>query len=177
MSETMVPIPIVAARGVPQTVPVDAAGRRFSVTLSASVADVPALRSIAATDVLVDAVAEQQHTRNSVPGDARSWMVGAAPSTVSADLVRPHLAVREDGVLLGSRPVIVGRELVYGHNEGSPLVIKVTVQECTLTAASLIRPGETGGRFAAELRICTSGVSRNEATATIDEEDPYGQLA
>lgn len=175
MSTVFVAIPFNPARGVPQTVPVDIGGRRFAVTLVASATDLPALRSVAGTDRLVDLATEQRSRPTAVPADARAWVAGPAHPSLSSAIVRPHLAVREQGTVLGSRSVVLGRPLLFGSTGHTALAVEIVVDALTLTAGSLTRPGDTGAAIAARLGLRTAGVSRHARPAA-SEEDPYDQL-
>lgn len=175
-STTPVHLPFVASSGVPQSVPIDLGGRRFTVTLLASAADLPALRSVDATAALVDAAAEASARPVRVPDDARSWCRQPAHSSLAPAVVRPTVVVREGAKTVGSHPVVAGRPLRFGATGTSPLAVEITFHELRLTAGALIRPGDTGSVITASVVLRTTGITRHEEAATA-EEDPYEHLS
>ena len=175
MTDDFVLVPFSPARGVPQSATVDVGGRRFTLTLAAALTDVPALRATSATTVLVDAGAEQRTRPEEIVEDARAMMRAAPPATLSPQVIRPVLAVREDLRRLGVRHVVTGRTLSFGNDEASPLALEAVVDELRLTAGSLTRPGDTGAVIQIRVRLATRGVVRNEQPPPI-EEDPFAAL-
>ncbi len=172
MSDDFVLVAFSPARGVPQSAPIDLGGRRFTVTLAASITDVPALRATGATTVLVDAVAEQRARRVRVVDDARALLRAAPPPTLSSQMIRPVLAVRENQRRLGVRDVVIGRTLRFGSEAGSDLAVEAVVDELRLTAGTLTRPGDTGAVIRIRVRLATQGVTRNEQPPPT-EGDPF----
>jgi hypothetical protein len=146
-----VPLPFAAARGVPQTVQTEVGGHRLRVTLAVAASDLPALIATSPTSTLVD-LTEGRRRRTSVPGDVRDRFRSGAPATLSTEVVRPVLLVRERGVLLGARPASVGAIVRYGSVDQGGLVAEVLVHALELVAGALTGPGELGGRISIGIR-------------------------
>lgn len=172
---TPVPVPFEAARGCPQTARLELAGRQFSLTLTASTADIPALRSVAATDRIVDGERRAFERPSELPAAPANRFEADPPSTLDASIVRPTLIVRERERLVGARPVHVGRRLRFGTTSSSPLEFDVWFDELALTAGSLIRRGDSGASIRGWAVARTRGLDRHERPATA-EEGPYDGL-
>jgi hypothetical protein len=167
------PLPFAPARGVPQTVPFDVGAVRLRLTIVASLTDVPALRSLPATEVLFDGRADERRRPVSVPGDPRARFVAAPPETLAPSVLRPRLVVSDGATTLGSRPILVGTPIVVGTVEPSPLRVEVVFDSLVLTVGTLSQPGELGGSITAGIRIRDRGVARFErapgAGSTVEE--------
>jgi hypothetical protein len=174
MSEP-IPITFDATRGCPQQTVLDVGGRRFTLSLLASTADVAALRSTDATEVLVAGRALAEAMPDTVPDTAANGFESAPPSTLDPSLIAPTLVVRDGLTLIGARRIRVGDPLRFGTTETSPLAFDVTFADLDLTAGSMIRRGDTGAVIAATAQIRDRGVDRYEGTGT-SEEGPYDDL-
>jgi hypothetical protein len=167
------PLPFQGGRGIPQTVPYDSGGLHLRVTIVASATDLPALRSLAATEVLFDGRAEETRRPDGVPADARAWLVQPPPHTLSPPVLRPQLVVSDGTSTLGTRPILVGTPLAVGTTAESPLVVEVLFVSLVLSVGTLTQPGELGGVIVAGIRVRNQGVARYEsapATASTTEE-------
>jgi hypothetical protein len=156
------PLPFLGSRGIPQTVPFDVGSRRLRVTIVASVTDLPALRSLPATQVVFDGAAEERRRPTAVPGAPADRFSAAPPDTLAPSVLRPQLVVSDDGATLGSRPILVGSPLLVGSTAAVPLLVEVYFDSLVLTVGSLSQPGELGGAITAGIRVRNVGVERFE---------------
>jgi hypothetical protein len=167
------PLPFLAVRGIPQTVPVDVGTVHLRLTIVAAVSDIPALRSLPATHVLFDGGAEERRRATSVPANARARFVAPPPDTLAPSVVRPQLVMSDGAATLGSRPILVGTPLLFGSVEQSPLLVQVLFDTLLLTIGTLTQPGELGGSIVSGIRIRTKGVERFQsaprAESTVEE--------
>lgn len=167
------PLPFQAARGVPQTVPFDAGSRRLRLTVLATVTDLPALRTVAATHIVFDGGAGERTRPTSVPREPRQRFLASPPSTLAPAVVRPHLVVSDGTTTLGSQSILVGTPAVVGATAEASLLVEVLFDRLVLTAGSLIQPGEFGGTIVAGARIRNIGVKRFEnAPGTLQRKKP-----
>lgn len=151
-SEVFVPLPFDPARGVPQTVPAEVAGHHLRVTLAVAATDLPGLVATSPTAVLVDAAARGLVRRETVPDDAEDRFRSPAPATLSPEVLRPLLMVRENDRLLGVRPAHPRTVLRFGSAGHGGLVAELRVDSLLLLAGSLTRPGALGGAIRIGIR-------------------------
>lgn len=159
-----------ASRGVPQSASYDASGKRFRVVLLAAVSDIPALQQTPRTEVIWDGGALATNRVTEVPESGGARLVAVAPSTLSAVVVTPRLAVFDSDTLLGCKPVLVGTPMIFAINDDHGALVEVMVDALTLTAGSLVQPGDFGSVMSLSIRTLTAGVERFETTAT-EESD------
>lgn len=167
-------IPFDASRGCPQSATLDLGRRRFTFTLVATVADLAALGSVDVTSLLLDSNAAGRVAH--VPADAGELFVQPPFSTLSPEIVRPMLVVREGATVLGARSLVTNTVLHYGTTESSAAALDVVVTELRLAASALIRPGDVGNVIRAQAELRTAGVDRFESPP-LTKEDPYGELS
>lgn len=172
------PLPFQGGRGIPQTVPFDSGALHLRVTIVASATDLPALRSLPATEVLFDGRAEETRRPSAVPADARARFVASPPHTLSPAVLRPQLVVSDGGATLGTRPILVGTPLVIGTTATSPLTVEVLFDTLALSVGTLTQPGELGGVIVAGIRVRNQGVARFESAPVIETttEEIYASL-
>lgn len=144
-ADLFVPLPFDPARGVPQTVPAEVGGHHLRVTLALAATDLPALVATSPTATLVDVGAHGLRRRAKVPADESDRFRSPAPATLSADVLRPVLMVREADHLLGVRLALAGTVLRFGSVEQGGLVAEARVDTLVLPAGSLVNPGALGG--------------------------------
>lgn len=169
-SEAYASLAFSASRGVPQSVSYDADGKRFRIVLLATVSDIPALQQTPRTDVIWDGGALATNRLTEVPASPQARLKVVAPSTLAALVATPRLAVFDSDTLLGCRPVIVGAPMVFATNDDHGALVEVMVETLTLTAGSLVQPGDFGSSMSLGIRTLTAGVERFETTAT-EESD------
>jgi hypothetical protein len=174
-NEIYTPLPFVGARGIPQTVPFDAAGHKLRITLVAGVSDVPALRSLPQTANIFDGRHLETTRATFVPENERSLYISPSHESLSAAVLRPFVVVREGETIVGSRPVLTGTPLRIGNS--SPLLVELLFETLTITSGSVTQPGDFGAVIDAGIRVLTNGTPRFEKPTTQEEEDLYGSLA
>jgi len=172
------PLQFQGGRGIPQTVPFVSGGLHLRVTIVASATDLPALRSLPATEILFDGRAEETRRPYGVPADARTQFVLSPPHTLSPAVLRPQLVVSDGSRTLGTRPILVGTSLAIGTTTASPLVVEVLFDSLVLTVGTLTQPGELGGVIVAGIRVRNQGVPRYESAPVTETttEEIYGSL-
>lgn len=180
LPEGFSPLPFVAARGIPQTVSHAVGTHRLRVTIVASATDLPALLQSSATQVVVDTVTEGLSRRDGRPVGVRDRFRAAASTTLSAEVIRPILIVRENEVLLGALPARPHTLLRFGVTESSGLVVDLYVDTLILTVGSFIQPGETGGFIGIGIRPADKGAgpptSLRRTEPPVALEDLYASL-
>ncbi|MCM2422898.1 MULTISPECIES: hypothetical protein [unclassified Streptomyces] len=169
------PLPFAPARGVPQRLQVQVAGRALTVILVAMTADLVGLLYTARTQVLVDGAADSAPRATSVGADPRAGFTAGPPGALDTAAVRPYLIVADSGRLIGSAPVIVGRPMPFGSTESSGLRVEVLVAELRLAAGSLIGPADVGARIVAGIRDSSAGGLRHLHPAP-PKGNPYDLL-
>jgi hypothetical protein len=172
------PLPFQGGRGIPQTVPFDSGGLHLRVSIVASATDLPALRSLQATEVLFDGRAEETRRPAGVPADARARFLTPPPHTLSPPVLRPQLVVSDGSATLGTRPILVGTPLVVGTIPESPLLVEVLFDSLVLSVGTLTQPGELGGLVVAGIRVRNQGVPRFESAPVTESttEEIYASL-
>ncbi len=172
------PLPFQGGRGIPQTVPFDSGSMHLRVTIVASATDLPALRSLPATEVLVDGRGEEGRRPADVPADARARFVAPPPQSLAPAVLRPQLVVSDGSSTLGTRPILVGTPLAIGTTGDSPLLVEVLFDALVLSVGTLTQPGELGGAIVAGIRIRNQGLARHESppAAATTTEGIYASL-
>lgn len=172
------PLRFLGGAGVPQTVPFDVGSQRLRLTIVASVTDLPALRSLPATQVLFDGRADETRRALEVPDGAAARFLASPPHTLAPRVLRPQLVVSDGGATRGSRPILVGTPLVVGTTTDAALLVEVLFDSLVLTVGTLTQPGELGGSIVAGVRIRSRGVERFERAPAPepDVEEIYASL-
>ncbi|MFF0792252.1 hypothetical protein [Streptomyces spiralis] len=155
------PLPFNPARGLPQQVRVTANGRLLSVTLVAMPGDILGPLSLDRTRAVVDG-SEEQAPRGASGEDQeedglRAGLTAQPPDALSSAAVRPYLVVVDEGRVIGSAPVVVGRLMAFGTSPATGLVVEVLVTELRLAAGALVEPGDVGSRIVAGFREAGAG--------------------
>ena len=171
------PLAFAAARGVPQQATVEAAGRRLTVTLVATAADLPRILDAEPVSVVYDSRAAAV-PRAEVPADARAAATVPPPEGAAVGAVGAYLVVADPAGVLGTVPAVSRRPLPVTSGADPGLLVELWVDELVLPAGGLVRPGEFGGGVVVGIRDASHGATRPvlPPLLTVDRGDPHDAL-